>query len=113
MTKEEAAKELEEEFKIFLEGSGLDNEEHLEKEMKSNEELRKVVEANRMAISTLSGDIRPNIHGHWIHDNNPFKDIWFCSNCKPFKKAVTKKTDFCPDCGADMREPKGEKAENV
>ena len=41
--------------------------------------------------------------GEWIHGDNPFKDIWFCSECKPFKKGVTEKTNFCPNCGADMR----------
>ena len=53
MTKEEAKVEIEEEFKIFLKGISLDNEEILEEKMKENAELRKVVEANRMAIKAL------------------------------------------------------------
>ena len=53
MTNEEARIELLEEYKIFLEGCGLENEEYLNQQMKDNDELRKVVEANRMAIKAL------------------------------------------------------------
>ena len=53
MTKEEAAKEIEAEFNEFLKGTGLDNEEYLKSAMETNEDLRKVVEANRMAIKAL------------------------------------------------------------
>ncbi len=53
MTREEAIQELTDEFNIFLEGTGLDDEEYLEAKMKENENLRCVVEANRMAIKAL------------------------------------------------------------
>lgn len=53
MTREEAKTEIEEEFKIFLEGTALDDKKRLKKAMKENEELRKIVEANKMAIKAL------------------------------------------------------------
>ena len=53
MTREEAIEEIKEEFNEFLKGTGLDNEEYLKSEMKTNEDLRKIVEANRMAIKAL------------------------------------------------------------
>ena len=53
MTREEARVEIEEEFKIFLEGTSLNDVEILEEKMKDNAELRKVVEANMMAIKAL------------------------------------------------------------
>ena len=62
-------------------------------------------EALKMAILALSEDVRPNIHGHWKEDNGyglPYR----CSICG---SGGLKFWNFCRDCGADMREPKGEK----
>lgn len=53
MTREEAVKEIEAEFNEFLKGTGLDNEECLKSAMEINGDLRKVVEANRIAIKVL------------------------------------------------------------
>lgn len=55
-------------------------------------------------------DVRENVHGEWIDTY----DFWQCSVCKStrLKQArsvygdtffITLKTNFCPDCGADMR----------
>ena len=57
-------------------------------------------------------DVRPNIHGHWEDGNN------ICPKCgeDKFKGLEADiyadwQPNFCPNCGADMREPKGEKGE--
>ena len=52
-----------------------------------------------------SADVRPNIHGHWEEDGHGHI---ICSACKE-ANVSTWKSRFCPHCGADMREPKGEK----
>lgn len=53
--------------------------------------------------------------GEWIEEyhGNGWNDYWdyTCSNCgKKYEKAdtVLYKANFCPNCGADMRERKGE-----
>ena len=64
------------------------------------------------AIEALSAD-RPS--GEWIEDynGNGWNDYWdyTCSNCgKKYERAdaVLYKANFCPNCGADMREREGE-----
>ena len=66
-----------------------------------------------MAISALSADVRPNIHGHWITDKERL-GYWLstCSECEHIfhgNELLIYKPNFCPNCGADMREPKEEK----
>lgn len=73
MTKEEARTEIEEEFKIFLEGAALDDVDILEEKMKENAELRKVVEANRMAIKALEQE--PYDFAKWVA-REIFDDEW-------------------------------------
>lgn len=41
-------------------------------------------------------DLRP--HGRWLHRNN---GIAYCSECDT--DSVEDGTNFCPECGADMR----------
>jgi len=55
MTKEEMIQELEEEWDVFLEGTGLKykTEEGFQKELDDNPDLKKVVEANIMARDIL------------------------------------------------------------
>lgn len=58
-----------------------------------------------------SADVRTNIHGHWgrrIVDNG-FNADWVCSECGHREYTDFIHMNFCPNCGADMREPKGEK----
>ena len=43
-----------------------------------------------------SADVRENIHGHWLDTSNG----WMCSICDRDSKSDT---NFCPNCGADMR----------
>lgn len=73
MTREEARTEIEEELKIFLEGTSLDDVEILEDKMKENAELRNVVEANRMAIQALEqtrwipcSERMPEVSDHYL-----------------------------------------------
>jgi len=73
MTREEARTEIEEEFKIFLEGATLNDADILEEKMKENAELRKVVEANRMAIKALEQE--PYDFARWVA-REIFDDEW-------------------------------------
>lgn len=51
-----------------------------------------------------SADVRPNIHGHW---KVGFGNTWCsCSECSGNGSI---NWSYCPWCGVDMREPKGEK----
>jgi len=57
-------------------------------------------------------DVRPVVRGHYIGeydgyaDGNPVYDMWYCSECGCcFEDWDEKPTyNFCPNCGADMRE---------
>ena len=76
--------------------------------------------------SAPSADVRPNIHGHWIKINSgdeDFTESIVCDRCnhenshldfnehnEPIGKVFVT-SNFCPNCGADMREPKGEKGD--
>lgn len=45
--------------------------------------------------------------GEWIDNGN---GSYTCSNCKTeWTTSQIEKMCFCPTCGADMRDPKGEK----
>ena len=74
-------------------------------------------EALDMAISALSADVRPNIHGHWERPTGkitPFGDETIqCTECGFFTEEDSIYVyNFCPNCGADMREPKCETCKN-
>ena len=69
------------------------------KEDTSIEDCLKYKQAVDMAISALSADVRPNIHGHWEEDGHGHI---ICSACKE-ANVSTWKSRFCPMCGADMR----------
>lgn len=72
------------------------------------------IEALNMAIDSLK---KPNIHGHWEPKYPTREEMiycqerYFCSNCKGYvvDRIERLEFNFCPNCGADMREPKGEK----
>ena len=86
MTKEEAIKHLE--------------------DMKKGLFLWDMTELIEVCISALSADVRPNIHGHWI-EHDVYDE---CSVCLAKKDNLIRGDfNFCPKCGADMREPIGEK----
>lgn len=39
--------------------------------------------------------------GEWIHDGSDWTNRWICSKCG--YKHFLEKTNYCPNCGADMR----------
>ena len=52
----------------------------------------------------LNADVRENARGMWIYHKNNMSCVrfnhWECDQCK---KSQEFKTNFCPNCGADMR----------
>ena len=59
-----------------------------------------------------SADVRPNIHGHWKKAKKgitagELSNLFKCSCCN--YELYDDEFNFCPNCGADMREPIGEK----
>ena len=66
-----------------------------------------------MAMNALNAipaaDVRPVVRGRWVRSEDA--DDGYCSNCKcdmPMCREDWEwkycETDFCPNCGADMRE---------
>lgn len=56
-------------------------------------------------------DVKPVVHGTWIIHNELVKnelldenEVFVCSACREQK--TKRKYNFCPNCGADMREEK-------
>ena len=47
-----------------------------------------------------SADVRENARGEWIHYDGEFDYDFKCSECG---YSVWDNSDFCPNCGADMR----------
>lgn len=45
------------------------------------------------------------VHGRWIPINTPHKWRFQCDQCKHYVDAGTDR-NYCPNCGADMRERK-------
>ena len=50
---------------------------------------------------TMEMDGRENIDGEWIEKDTPDAYRWKCSCCGLTRHC---KENFCPNCGADMRE---------
>lgn len=48
-----------------------------------------------------SADVRENKHGEWKPERTRFG--FYCNKCKMYSYWAT---NFCPNCGADMRERK-------
>lgn len=63
-----------------------------------------VDELEEMIKAEPTTDVRPNVHGEWA------KICWKAFRCSECKNISEYYTDFCPNCGADMR--KGEKNAN-
>ena len=72
--------------------------------------------------SIPSADVRPNIHGHWKRrthiGNHETVTMYVCSECDTefgwdIETGIPMNdNNFCPNCGADMREPKREKTKD-
>ena len=58
------------------------------------------IEINEVLNSIPAADVRPVVRGEW-EKIGKIGCIFVCSACD---KTFPCKTDFCPNCGADMRE---------
>lgn len=52
-----------------------------------------------------AADVAPVVHGRWVEKINPDR-FDFKRNCSVCQKGSDLATDYCPNCGADMREQK-------
>lgn len=74
-------------------------------EVVENIQLHKnVIEVVRDIIAELedieSADVRENVRGEWLqNEESPW--LYECSKCH---RVFLGTTDFCPNCGADMRD---------
>lgn len=61
------------------------------------------------ALKTIPGKIIPaadvskNVYGDWVYQDPLFVDTIMCSVCGYNLPGNEFKTNFCPECGADMR----------
>lgn len=69
----------------------------------SLERLREIVHEQDEIVRILEEE-RPNERpkGHWIYEEGTYKliNLWQCSECY---EVVDEKTNYCPECGSDMR----------
>lgn len=58
-----------------------------------------------------SADVRPNIHAEWekVSADKYIKSANYRYRCSMCGELTIGEPNFCPTCGADMRDPKGEK----
>jgi hypothetical protein len=74
-----------------------------------------VKDADIRLRSVPAADVRPVVRGKWIMTTERFAPERICSSCKcrfPVSagEGITEVLNFCPNCGADMREANDEKA---
>lgn len=72
-----------------------------------------LMDAAADAIEKLSADAQPVKHGRWISIGHKLSRICSVCDCdEPYKFADDDANvyDYCPHCGADMRETNDEKA---
>ena len=102
--------------------------DRLRKTELSADQIRMLVYPREAVVRAIydcpPADVRENIHGHWIKinsGNEDFPESIVCDRCnhenshldfnehnEPIGKVFVT-SNFCPNCGADMREPKVEK----
>ena len=89
----------------------------LQQEMMAEAESH-IAEINRLnkQIEELQANVRPVVYGHWIstkeaEDMGDIMKEFTCSVCGCCEWDCTKSEsfNFCPNCGADMREQSKEK----
>jgi rubrerythrin len=62
------------------------------------------------AIKSIpAADVRPVLRGKW-RQYSPLTDTYECDKCGYQVIDESFRTNFCPNCGADMREPPKEDA---
>lgn len=61
-----------------------------------------VTEIYGMIINQPTADVRENVRGKWIF---PYEDKKYkrCSVCRKTFYSIPATSNFCPNCGADMR----------
>lgn len=64
------------------------------------------MEAEDVARDLEAADVAPVVHGRWKENDNFDDGFWVCSSCGFVSEATAahKLYNFCPNCGADMRE---------
>lgn len=84
--------------------------EYIDKQ-KAIDELCNVEEYNTRSIATIKdmkpADVRPVVRGRWVRhycDEDGKYDGWGCDKCKEWYFFGPSKPNFCPNCGADMKE---------
>ena len=55
--------------------------------------------ANEYLVALRGNGTRPQ--GEWIEETSGYYSYFRCNNCNSYCSSV--KTNFCPNCGADMR----------
>lgn len=51
-----------------------------------------------------AADVRPVVRGEWVRTSDDFGEYCKCSNCgKEYYFGPLVQTNFCSNCGADMR----------
>ena len=77
----------------------------LQREMMAEAESH-IAEVNRLnkQIEELQADVRPVVRGKW-RLYSPLTDTYECDKCGYQVIDESFRTNFCPNCGADMREP--------
>ena len=60
--------------------------------------------AIRQIESIPAADVRPVVRGKWLQ-YSPLADTYECDKCGYQVIDESFRTNFCPNCGADMREP--------
>lgn len=82
-----------------------EGEQYFQKLVFEDEQIASLIE------ELSSADVRPNIHGHWEKAKKgitagELSNLFKCSCCDC--ELYDNEFNFCPNCGADMREPKEE-----
>ena len=84
--------------------------ESLEKAMRATHPDFVADKCNAYKFIAEQPTIEPKVrHGRWT-DNG--EDKFICSACKGYVYRWFGKSDFCPRCGADMREEGADNADN-
>ncbi len=88
--------------------------DRLRKTELSADQIRMLVYPKEAVIGAIndcsSADVRKNIHGHWELDESDNSVTCDKCGCSMYLNDIMNGDGhFCPNCGADMREPKGEK----
>ena len=51
-------------------------------------------------VEVPSADVRPVVHGEWLWDGYNYRYPYVCNICGTY---MDYKSNFCPNCGAEMR----------